>query len=115
MKKVTTVAVYGNNLVMSSLCASLQNRPEFEVRGITGLSSADIGTPDATLPDVILFDLAAGQPDFAIPLLQKNPTTLLIGVDLMSHKMLVLSGEQSRLLTADDLMQVIGQARVEVK
>ena len=115
MKKTTTVAVCGSNLVMSSLCASLQSRPEFEVRGLNGLSCADLGEPDATLPDVILFDLAAGQPDFAIPLLQKNPTTLLIGVDLMSHKMLVLSGEQSRLSTMDDLIHVIGQARAEVK
>ena len=100
---------------MSSLCASLQDRPEFEVRGLHGLSCADLGDPDATLPDVILFDLAAGQPDFAIPLLQKSPMTLLIGVDLMSHKMLVLSGEQSRLLTADDLMEVIEQAKVAGK
>ena len=29
------------------------------------------------------------------------------GVDLTSHKILVLSGEQSRLLTAEDLVQVI--------
>ncbi|MBP7053683.1 MAG: hypothetical protein KBE65_21955 [Phycisphaerae bacterium] len=115
MRKMTTVAVCGSNLVMSSLCASLQNRPGFEVRGFNGLSDADLDEPDATLPDVILFDLAAGQPDFAIRLLRRSPTTLLIGVDLLSHKMLVLSGEQSRLLTIDDLMHVMGQARAEVK
>ncbi len=110
-----SVAIYGTNLAMSSLCAGLQQRPEFEVRGIQNLSADDIATPDADLPDVILFDLAAGQPEFIIPLLRKNPTTLLIGVDLTIHKMLVLSGEQSRLSTADDLMQVVGQAKTEVK
>ncbi len=112
---MTRVAVYGTNLVMSALCAGLQKRPGFEVQGFNGLSDADLDEPDATLPDVILFDLAAGQPDFAIPLLRRSPTTLLIGVDLVSHKMLVLSGEQSRLSTMDDLMHVMGQARAEVK
>jgi hypothetical protein len=32
---------------------------------------------------------------------------MLIGVDVKSNKMLVLFGEQSRLLTADDLVRVI--------
>lgn len=110
-----SVAIYGTNLAMSSLCAGLQQRSEFEVRGIQNLSADDIATADTDFPDVILFDLGESQPDFVIPLLRKNPTTLLIGVDLATHKMLVLSGEHSRLLTADDLMQVVGQAKAEVK
>jgi hypothetical protein len=113
MKKVIRVAVYGSNVVMSSLCASLQKRPDLEVRRLdAGLSSDEI---DAAFPDVILFDLAAGQPDFAISAMQKNPTMLLVGVDLTSHKMLVLSGEQSHLLTADDLVRVVGQTRGNVE
>ncbi len=112
MEKVKIIAVYGGDLVMSSFCASLQKRPEFELQDLKGWSSDGIDTFAAVLPDAILFDLAAGQPDFAIPLLQKNPTILLIGVDLASHKMLVLSGEQSCLLTADDLMHVLAQGAV---
>ena len=56
---------------------------------------------------MILFDLAKDPPDFAIPLLRNHPQIMLIGADLESHRMLVLSAEQSRLLTTEDLMQVI--------
>ncbi len=110
-----SIAIYGTSVTMSALCASLQQMPDLEVRGVQDLSRDAIGMPDADLPDVILFDLGEGQPGFAIPLLQKSPTTLLIGVDLTTHRMLVLSGEHSRLSTVDDLMQVVGQAKAPTR
>jgi hypothetical protein len=102
-----TVALYGGNLVMSTIGASLQQRPEFQVQRIEGLVSEILAKLDAAPPDVILFDLAAVMPDFAIPLLHTHPTIMLIGIDLVTNKMLVLSCEESRLLTADDLVKVI--------
>ncbi len=107
MKNKRTVALYGSTLVMSTIGASLQEKPEFQVQQIQGLLPDFIDKLEAPLPDVILFDLAASQPHFAVPLLRNHPTIMLIGVDVSSNKMLVLSGEQSRLLTADDLVQVI--------
>ena len=56
---------------------------------------------------MILFDLAAAQPEAAIPLLQEFPDLLLIGVDLANHQALVLSGEQPRLFTTDDFVKLI--------
>jgi DNA-binding NarL/FixJ family response regulator len=106
MKK-RTVALYGGDLVMSAIAASLHEKPEFEVQKIGGSLPDIIDRINAAPPDVILFDLDAGNPHFAIPLLRNHPKIMLIGVDLMDHKMLMLSGEQSRLLTAQDLMQVI--------
>ena len=107
MEKKRTVALYGNNLVMSTIGASLQEKPEFQVQQIQGLFPDFIDKLEAPPPDVILFDLAAAQPHFAVPLLRNHPTIMLIGVDLKGNTMLVLFGEQSRLLTADDLVQVI--------
>jgi hypothetical protein len=107
VKNKRTVALYGSNLVMSTIGASLQEKPEFEVQQIQGLLPDIIDKLEAPPPDVILFDLAAAQPHFAIPLLRNHPAIMLIGVDVKSNKMLVLFGEQSRLLTADDLVQVI--------
>ena len=108
MKK-RTVALVGGNLVISAIAACLQEKPElFEVQRITGPFSDLIDRIEAAPPDVILFDLGAGNPPFAIPLLRNHPKITLIGVDLMDHKMLMLSGEQSRLLTEHDLMRVIG-------
>jgi len=107
VKNKRTVALYGSNLVMSTIGASLQEKPEFQVQQIQGLLPDIIDKLEAPPPDVILFDLAAAEPHFAIPLLRNHPTIMLIGVDVRSNKMLVLFGEQSRLLTADDLVQVI--------
>jgi len=92
---------------MSTIGASLQEKPEFQVQHLQGLLPDIIDKLEAPPPDVILFDLAAAEPNFAIPLLRSHPAIMLIGVDLKSNKMLVLFGEQSRLLTADDLVQVI--------
>ncbi len=107
MKNKRTVALYGSNLVMSTIGASLQEKPEIQVQQIQGLLPDIIDELEAPPPDAILFDLAEGQPHFAIPLLRDHPTIMLIGVDVRSNTMLVLFGEQSRLLTADDLVQVI--------
>ena len=106
MKK-RTVALYGSNLVMSAIAARLQEKPEFQVSQIQGLIPDIIEKPEATFPDVIMFDLAVDQPPFAVALLNNHPRLLLIGVDLTSNKMLVLSGQQSRLLTVEDLVKVI--------
>ncbi len=101
------VALYGNSLVVSSIGASLQGRAGLEV------SSADAALPDAASqlralqPDVIVFDLTVAHPEFAIALWRAQPRLLLIGVDLATGHSLVLSSQPSRLLTMDDLLQVI--------
>jgi hypothetical protein len=102
-----TVALYGNSLVVSSIGASLQGRAGLQVL------SVDSALPDAASrlgvlqPDVIIFDLAVAQPEFAIALWKTQSRLLLIGVDLTTGQALVLSGQPSRLLTRDDLLQVI--------
>ena len=106
MKK-RIIALYGTNLAMSTVAASLQQMPEFQVQEIKGEFSDIIDKLEAAPPDVILFDLSAAQSDFAVPLLRKHPSILLIEVDLMNNKMLLLSGEQSRLMTTEDLAKVL--------
>ena len=102
------VGIFGSQLVISAIGASLQEKPGFEVQKIEDLLPNIIGKLYAAPPDVILFDLAAAtQPHFAIPLIYTHPTIMLIGVDLGNNKMLVLSGREFRLLTAEDLVQAI--------
>ena len=107
VKGTRKVGIYGSQLVMSAIGACLQEKPEFDVQRIKGLLPNIIDQSDAAPPDVILFDLAAAQPDFAIPLIHTHPGILLIGVDLANNKMLVLSGKKSCLITAEDLVQAI--------
>ncbi len=101
------VALYGNSLVLSSIGASLHGRAELQV------SCVDATLPDVASrlkvlqPDVVIFDLAMAQPEFALALWKARPRLLLIGVDLTTGQALVLSGQPSRLLTMDDLLQVI--------
>ena len=107
MDKIRRVVLYGSDLVVSTVGANLQGRVGFQIFQIDPLFPDALQKLDAARPDVVLFDLASTQPDFTIPVLRKHPGLLLIGVDLRSDKMLVMSGEESRLLTTDDLVQVI--------
>jgi hypothetical protein len=109
--KTRTVGLYGSNLMMSAIGISLREKAEFQVQQFE-MALLDIAkTPNAAWPDVVLFDLATAPHDLAISLLQHHPATTLIGIDLTNNKMLVVSGEQSHLATADDLVKVIEGGR----
>lgn len=105
--KTIRVALYGNNLVLATIGAILQHKPELQVQQIEGRLPGTLKRGGPLPLDVVLFDLATAQPDFILPLLRKQPTILLIGVDLAGQEMLVFSGKPSRLLTAEDLVRVI--------
>jgi len=102
-----TVALYGNSLVVSSIGASLQGRAGLEVKYVDATLPNAASRLGALQPDVIIFDLAVAYPEFAIALWKAQPRLLLIGVNLTTGHALVLSGQPSRLLTMDDLLQVI--------
>jgi hypothetical protein len=105
--KTRTVALYGGNLVMSSIGTTLHNETGFHVQEFREKLPGSPAKPDADPPDVILFDLLAAQPDFAFSLLRDHPATILIGIDLNRNEMLVLTGATTPLKTADDLFQAI--------
>jgi len=107
MDKIRTVVLYGSDLVVSTVGENLRGREGFQIFQIDPLLPDALQRLDAARPDVVLFDLAGTQPDFTITAPRKNPGLLLIGVDLGSDKMLVMSGEESRLLTTEDLVQMI--------
>jgi len=107
VKGTRKVGIYGSQLVMSIIGACLQEKPKFDVQRIDGLLPNIIDETDAAPPDVILFDLTAAQNHFAIFLIHNHPTVMLIGVDLANSEMLVLSGRESCLITAEDLVQAI--------
>jgi hypothetical protein len=107
MVNTRTVVLYGRSLVVTGLAACLADRPHLTLHHL------DATTPDLALqirmlaPDVLVFDLAAAHPDYAIALLREHPRLLLIGVDVVHARTLVLSGQQTEALTIDDLEHVI--------
>jgi hypothetical protein len=107
MHHVRTVILYGRALSLSVIGATLVGRPGWQVEQI---DAAAIGAAErlrALRPHVVVFDLAAAQPDAIIALLQELSGLLLIGVDLVNHQALVLSGDLPTILTSDDLIRLI--------
>ena len=101
---IRTVAVNGNSLALSSIVATLQGRAGLRVVPVQHLGGSH--------PDAILFDLAASQFEFDVAWWKAQPNVLLIGVDLASNQMFVLSGQHPHLLTFDNLektLQVLPQ------
>ena len=107
MDKTRRVVLYGSDLVVSTVGESLRGQEGFQILHIDPLRPDALQRLNAARPDVVLFDLTSTQPNFTIAVLKKNPGLLLIGVDLEIDKMLVMSGEESRLLTTDDLVQMM--------
>lgn len=102
-----TVALYGNSLVLSSVGASLNGCAGLQVVAIDPAQSGAVERMLTLRPDVIVFDTDVANPDSAIVLWKAQPSVLLIGVDLATDRVLVLSGQSSQLLTRGDLLDVI--------
>ncbi len=113
MEKIRKVVLYGSDLVVTTVGTNLQGRVGFQILQIDPLLPDALQRLEIARPDVVLFDLTNTQPDFTVTVLRKHPGLLLIGVDLKTDKMLVMSSEESRLLTMDDLMRLLdrGQSR----
>ena len=104
MKKV---ALYGNSLVVSSIGASLNKISDLQ---IFLLDPAAPDPKDQLLdlqPDIILFDLASTEPSWLITLWKEQPQLLLIGVDQDKGSAMMFSSQPARLMTTEDLLQVI--------
>ena len=107
MDKTRKVVLYGSDLVVSTVGANLRGHVGFQILQIDPLLPDALQRLDAARPDVVLFDLTSTQPDFTVAVLRKHPGLLLIGIDLKIDKMLVMSGEESRLMTTNDLVQMM--------
>jgi hypothetical protein len=102
-----TVALYGRSLVLASIGARLARR--------TGLHTVTIDTalPGAVeklselQPDVVVVDVGNAPSDPVMALWKARPELLLIGVDLGADRMMILSGQPARALTAEDLLETL--------
>jgi len=100
--------VYGNSLILEGVRAELSGEPGMEVLMLDQSLNDPLEEIRALKPAVIVFDLAAAQPDFPLAMLQQ-PGVLLIGIDPETHQALVWSGRQARAVVAADLIGIIHQ------
>jgi len=100
------VVLYGNSVFLAGIKAEFEREPGLE------LIVLDAGSPQAVAsirehqPRALLFDMAEGQPDFALALLREQPGLLLIGVDPASVALLVLSNQPTQVMNLADLIEL---------
>jgi hypothetical protein len=102
-----TVALYGNSLVLASIGARIERRTGLQPVTIDAALPGAIEKLSALQPDVVLLDLGATQPDPVLALWKAWPELLLIGVDLGTDQMLILSGRAARALTTEGLLETL--------
>lgn len=104
------IVLFGHSLALDSIAAALKALPDLEL--LHAADAPETATAAAARilafePTAVIFDQVAGLPDSALlRLLASTPLTLL-GFDLETNRMLVLTGEHTQLLTLDDLVRVL--------
>ena len=101
------VVLLGTSLTIATIGAALAHVPELELLPIEVMHDDVAARMDAFAPDVVVFDLAAGLPDRTLRCFATRTGLALIGFDLETGRMLLLSGERETLSTTDDLVRAV--------
>ncbi len=106
MDKNRRVFLYGKSILLSTMGESLKRFPNLEV---TQLSPPLPEAPELgkLAPDVIIFDVQTSHPDPGFTLLKTLPDLILISVDSGSDRVCMWSGQQLRIFSTQELVQLI--------
>jgi hypothetical protein len=100
------VILYGKSVILGTVGASLRNYPDLDAI-LLPPPLPDVQGLAALAPDVIIFDLQAPHPDFAISLLDACPRLILIGVDPSSDQVFLWFGKHLNVMSTQELVQTI--------
>ena len=101
------VVLFGDSLLMDAVEASLGNQQGLDVMRVHTNDDDVEACLSAMRPDLVIFDWDTPFSQFAVFLLRDHPGIPLIGLDISSREVVVLSSQQYTPLTARDLAQVI--------
>jgi hypothetical protein len=101
------VVLFGDSLLMDAVEASLGNQQELDVMRVHTKDDDVEACLRAIRPDLVIFDWDTPFSQFAAFLLRDHPGIPLIGLDIASREVVVLSSQQYTPMTARDLAQVI--------
>ena len=107
LEEQRTVVLYGNSLFIAGVEASLRDRAGLDVVRVDATLPNARQRLTALRPDVVILDLAAPHSEFTIPFLRNHPGLPMIGLDMTSSTVIVLSTQRYTALTANDLARVI--------
>ncbi len=112
MTKAQRVIVYGSNVALAGIKASLGKDSRIEVIGQA--FTQDQQELCRLQPDAVLFELDAVPPEFPYALSKELPGLLLIGIDPETNRVLLWSGEQAIGLSSQDLAQLIHRSHLGI-
>jgi hypothetical protein len=107
MGKQRLVALYGDNLLMDTVEASLAGKEGLGVIRIHTTVNGVVERLKALGPDLVIFDMNDPNSWFVFALLRERPGTPLLCLDITQSKVIALNCWQFTALTADDLAEVI--------
>jgi hypothetical protein len=106
-----TVLLYGQSLLLSGVAASLAECPGLHVaRAATWAEASRLLAPPARMPDALIFDLTDARESHILPLLFKSPDLILIGLDTECNRAVLLSGQEARSLTMNQIREIVEEA-----
>jgi len=106
MEKRPIVGLFGDSLLMDAVAAGLSDKQELDVMRLC-TQTTDEERLRSLSPDLVIFDLDAPDLGFIVRFLRDQPGVPLLGLDVTSSKVIVISSQQHTPLTADDLAQMI--------
>lgn len=107
MADITRVVIYGSSLYIAGLAASLKTNPSLDVNHVCSGSQVFEQCRQAQAPAAFVFDLSEMPAELVLLQLRACPGLLLIGVDAASEDILLLSGQQVRAVTMNDMAQLV--------
>jgi hypothetical protein len=98
--------LYGRSMLLSLIAASLEQAPSLHVMRATAWTEASrLLAKEA--PDALIFDLNGDGESHILPLLLTNPDLLMIGLDAECNRAVLVSGQEARSLTLDQLREMV--------
>lgn len=108
---VRKIALVGKSLSIDSVAAALEAVSGLELLRVDCSPADCLPSLQALTPDAVVFDMVGiDLRDRQVLDLLTLPDLLLVGFDLATQQMLLLSGESARLTTVDDLLQALTAA-----
>lgn len=101
------IVLYGDTVVLAGVGRALSARPELRVISLDPSQATALADLDSLRPCTVILDLTIVECESALALVRGRPDLLLIGLEPGGDKLLVLSGEQARGLTMEDLVRLI--------
>jgi hypothetical protein len=98
--------LYGRSMLLSLIAASLEQAPSLHVMRATAWTEASRLLAEEA-PDALIFDLNGDGESHILPLLLTNPDLLMIGLDAECNRAVLVSGQEARSLTLDQLREMV--------